>query len=147
MNDQKLSHYTQGLVRKSKREKEKEAAEAKRREEEENTAKAYTEFLDAFQGEDADRRKAGSAFVRAGQGSTYEPSVKKEPVKSSSVFEDDAAVSWLQSRSRNSATEHHHSPLHRHRFRDPRANGRWTPSWRKSRGAPRPFYHVSVEAD
>ena len=95
MNDQKLSHYHQGTVRKSKREKEKEAAEAKRKEEEENTAKAYTEFLDAFQGEDADRRKAGAAFVRAGHGQTYEPSVKKEPIKPASVFEDDSGVSVL----------------------------------------------------
>lgn len=67
MDEQKLSHYAQGTLRKSKREKEKEAAEAKRKEEEENAAKAYAEFLHTFQGEDADRRKPGAAFVKAGQ--------------------------------------------------------------------------------
>ena len=68
--------FTQGVVRKSKREKEKEAAEAKRREEEESAARAYAEFLDAFQGEAVDRKKGGSAFVKAGEGSSYAPSVR-----------------------------------------------------------------------
>lgn len=63
-------------MRKSKREKEREAAEAKRKEEEENAAKAYQEFLQAFQGEDVDRRKAGAAFVKAGQEAVYAPSGK-----------------------------------------------------------------------
>lgn len=65
-------------MRKSRREKEKEAAEAKKREEEENAAKAYADFLDAFEGEDAGRKKAGSTFVR-GSGDTktlYQPSAK-----------------------------------------------------------------------
>ncbi|KAK7687013.1 hypothetical protein QCA50_009512 [Cerrena zonata] len=62
VDDAKLSQYTQGLVRKSKREKEKEAAEAKRKEEEANAAKLYAEFLDAFEGEDLERRKAGSGL-------------------------------------------------------------------------------------
>ena len=35
VDDQKLSQYAQGTVRKSRREKEKEAADAKKREEEE----------------------------------------------------------------------------------------------------------------
>lgn len=65
-------------MRKSKREKEREAAEAKRREEEESAAKAYVEFLDAFQGEEADRRKAGAAFVRSGQEGLYAPSATKK---------------------------------------------------------------------
>jgi len=42
-------------VRKSRREKEQEAAEMKKREEEADAAKAYAEFLDAFEGEDANR--------------------------------------------------------------------------------------------
>lgn len=63
-------------MRKSKREKEKEAAEAKRKEEEENAAKAYAEFLQTFQGEDVDRRKTGSSFVKAGQEAMYGPSAK-----------------------------------------------------------------------
>ncbi|KAI0745783.1 hypothetical protein C8Q76DRAFT_40537 [Earliella scabrosa] len=89
VDDHKRAVYTQGTIRKSKREKEKEAAEAKRREEEENAAKAYAEFLDAFQGEGSDRRKSGSTFVKAGQdsGSTYAPSVKSKP-DMSRAFED-----------------------------------------------------------
>ena len=63
-------------MRKSKREKEKEAAEAKRKEEEENAARAYAEFLDAFQSEAVDRKKGGSSFVKAGEGSSYAPSVR-----------------------------------------------------------------------
>ena len=99
MNDAKLSHYTQGTVRKSRREKEKEAAEAKRKEEEENAAKAYAEFLDTFQGEDADRKKGSSTFVRSGHGSAYQPSVKSkgEPSKPARMFEDNETVSkWHQ---------------------------------------------------
>ena len=85
--------YTQGTSQKSKREKEKEAAEAKRKEEEENAAKAYAEFLDAFQGEGADRKKGASMFVRAGQdsGSAYQPSVKSK-TDMSRAFEDSSAV-------------------------------------------------------
>lgn len=65
MDDAKLSQYTSGTVRKSRREKEKEAAEAKKREEEESAAKAYAEFLDAFESEDAGKKKSGSNFVKA----------------------------------------------------------------------------------
>lgn len=73
-----MSQYAQGTVRKSRREKEKEAAEAKKREEEENAVKAYADFLDAFEGEDSGRKKAGSTFVR-GSGDAkapYQPSAR-----------------------------------------------------------------------
>lgn len=65
-------------MRKSRREKEKEAAEAKKKEEEENAVKAYADFLDAFEGEDAGRKKAGSAFVRGSEDARtpYQPSSK-----------------------------------------------------------------------
>ncbi|KAJ3480042.1 hypothetical protein NLI96_g8641 [Meripilus lineatus] len=76
LDDQKLSQYAHGTVRKSKREKEKEAAEAKRREEEENAAKAYAEFIDAFEGEEVNRKKAASTFVKSGQEAVYTPSAK-----------------------------------------------------------------------
>ncbi|KAL7281696.1 LOW QUALITY PROTEIN: hypothetical protein ACG7TL_005014 [Trametes sanguinea] len=76
IDDQKKTVFTQGTVRKSKKEKEKEAAEAKRKEEEEQAARAYAEFLDAFQGEGADRKKGGSTFVKAGQDAAYAPSAK-----------------------------------------------------------------------
>ncbi|KDQ48943.1 hypothetical protein JAAARDRAFT_165843, partial [Jaapia argillacea MUCL 33604] len=79
LDDQKLSQYAQGTVRKSRREKEKEAAEAKKREEEENAAKAYAEFLDAFEGEDVARRKAGASFVKADSGTAYAPAFKSKP--------------------------------------------------------------------
>jgi U2-associated protein SR140 len=80
VDDQKLSQYAQGTVKKSKREKEKEAAEAKRREEEEQAAKAYAEFLDAFDADEAAapaRRSAkSSSFVRSSKdsGAAYTPS-------------------------------------------------------------------------
>ncbi|KAF8844644.1 hypothetical protein BDN67DRAFT_962567 [Paxillus ammoniavirescens] len=85
LDDQKLSQYTQGTVRKSRREKEREAAEAKKREEEENAARAYADFLDAFEGEDAGRRKSTSNFVRGSGDSKapYQPSLKSS-VESSS---------------------------------------------------------------
>ncbi|KAF9222577.1 hypothetical protein BS17DRAFT_783065 [Gyrodon lividus] len=85
LDDQKLSQYTQGTVRKSRREKEKEAAEAKKREEEENAAKAYADFLDAFEGEDVGRRKSGSNFVRGSGDSKapYQPSLKSTAESSS----------------------------------------------------------------
>ncbi|KAF8756938.1 kinase-like protein [Rhizoctonia solani] len=51
LDEYKLAHYSQGVVRKSKREKEKEAAEAKRREEEEQAAQAYADFIDVFDSE------------------------------------------------------------------------------------------------
>ncbi|KAH9949544.1 hypothetical protein B0H21DRAFT_777161 [Amylocystis lapponica] len=79
VDDQKRSIYTQGTVRKSKREKEKEAAEAKRKEEEQNAAKAYAEFLDAFEGESIDKKKTASTFVKAGQERpAFAPAVKSK---------------------------------------------------------------------
>ncbi|THH21332.1 hypothetical protein EW146_g180 [Bondarzewia mesenterica] len=79
IDDQKLSQYTQGTVRKSRREKEKEAAEAKRKEEEENAAKAYAEFIDAFDGEGASKRQSGPGFVRSSKdaGGAYDASVQQ----------------------------------------------------------------------
>ncbi|KAF9469903.1 hypothetical protein BDZ94DRAFT_1206868 [Collybia nuda] len=70
VDDAKLSQYAAGKVRKSRREKEQEAAEARKREEEANAAKAYAEFLDAFEGEDAGKKKHSSSFVKAGADST-----------------------------------------------------------------------------
>ncbi|KAG6866724.1 hypothetical protein C0991_011383 [Blastosporella zonata] len=76
VDDAKLSQYAAGTVRKSRREKEQEAAEAKKREEEAYAAKAYAEFIDAFEGQDTGKRKAGPGFVKAGTESntTYVPS-------------------------------------------------------------------------
>lgn len=71
-----MSQYTAGTVRKSRREKEQEAADAKKKEEEAHAAQAYAEFLDAFEGEEIARRKTGSGFVRAESKTTYAPSVQ-----------------------------------------------------------------------
>lgn len=78
-NRRKLSAYASGQARKSKFVKEKEAAEARRKEEEELAAKAYEDFVAAFEGGAASGSggPAGSstgfrpktqAFVRAGGG-------------------------------------------------------------------------------
>lgn len=66
-------------MKKSKREKEREAADAKRKAEEEHAAKAYAEFLDAFDADDsapARRSAKSSAFVRSSRdsGTAYTPS-------------------------------------------------------------------------
>ena len=66
-------------MKKSKREKEREAAEAKRKMEEEHAAKAYAEFLDAFDADDsapARRSAKSSTFVRSSRdsGTAYAPS-------------------------------------------------------------------------
>lgn len=65
-------------MKKSKREKEKEKEEAKKREEEELAAKAYAEYVEAFEGESV--RRKGTGFVRAGtsaaqvdEGVSYNP--------------------------------------------------------------------------
>ena len=62
-------------MRKSRREKEQEAAEVKKREEEASAAQAYAEFLDAFEGEEVNKKKGGSGFVRAESNLAYAPSV------------------------------------------------------------------------
>ncbi|CUA66740.1 U2 snRNP-associated SURP motif-containing protein [Rhizoctonia solani] len=75
LDEYKLAHYSQGVVRKSKREKEKEAADAKKKEEEEQAAQAYADFIDVFDSE-APRQKSrsGAGFVRAGGEGAYKPS-------------------------------------------------------------------------
>ncbi|KAG1734693.1 uncharacterized protein EDB91DRAFT_582463 [Suillus paluster] len=100
VDDMKLSQYAQGTVRKSRREKEKEAADAKKREEEESAAKAYADFIDAFEGESVDKRKAGSGFVRASDGTkvSYQPPVRGSAESSSRTRpvlsnEDDSTAS------------------------------------------------------
>ncbi|KAF8210496.1 hypothetical protein K438DRAFT_1916860 [Mycena galopus ATCC 62051] len=76
VDDAKLSQYlTAGTVRKSRREKEQEAAEAKKREEEADAAKAYAEFLDTFD-TDHSARKSASNFVKADSKSAYVPASK-----------------------------------------------------------------------
>ena len=72
----KLSQYTAGKVRKSRREKEQEAADAKRREEEANAAQAYAEFLVEFEGGEGVGQRAGASFVKAESKTAYTPSIQ-----------------------------------------------------------------------
>lgn len=72
----KLSQYTAGKVRKSRREKEQEAADAKRREEEANAAQAYAEFLVEFEGGEGMGQRVGASFVKAESKIAYAPSVQ-----------------------------------------------------------------------
>jgi len=62
-------------LRKSRKEKEQEAADAKKREEEADAAQAYAEFLNAFDGEDVNRRKTGPGFIKADSKAVYIPSM------------------------------------------------------------------------
>ncbi|KDQ21589.1 hypothetical protein BOTBODRAFT_123385 [Botryobasidium botryosum FD-172 SS1] len=92
LDDQKLAQYSQGTVRKSRREKDKEAAEMKRRQEEEEAAKVYNEFLDEF---DSKGKSGGKGFVRGAEDSgappkQYEHSFRgREEASSSKQREDE----------------------------------------------------------
>ncbi|KAJ7217830.1 hypothetical protein GGX14DRAFT_438446 [Mycena pura] len=86
VDDAKLSQYTAGTVRKSRREKEQEAAEAKKREEEADAAKAYAEFIDAF---DSDPNAKGSTFVKADSKSAYVPASRN--------FAEGSSRGWARS--------------------------------------------------
>ena len=68
-----LSQYTAGKVRKSRREKEQEAADAKRREKEANAAQVYAEFLVKFEGGETIGQRAGASFVNAESKAAYTP--------------------------------------------------------------------------
>ncbi|GAW04294.1 SR140 protein [Lentinula edodes] len=89
VDDAKLSQYAAGTHRKSRREKEQEAAEAKKREEQVNAAKAYADFIDAFEGGDVGR-KSGNQFVKAESGSKYTPALKGFSDEKSTKFELDS---------------------------------------------------------
>jgi hypothetical protein len=70
VDNAKLSQYQSGTQRKSRREKEQEAAETKKREEEVNQAKALSEFLDTFEG-DGESKRTGASFVKADSRGSY----------------------------------------------------------------------------
>lgn len=137
-------------MRKSRREKEKEAAEAKKKEEEENAAKAYAEFLDAFEAEDVGRRKAGSAFVRASGDSRakelYQPSFKSPSdaaPKTANAFreeiDDVCGIIILQILLHDVP-----SPRHPLLHLSPKESVPWMLSSRKLRGALGPFQYLSL---
>lgn len=71
-------------MRKTRREKEQEAAELKRKEEEQSAAKAYAEFLETFEGKDSGRRNGGN-FVRADTKAAYVPAGQTSQVQPSST--------------------------------------------------------------
>ena len=72
----KLSQYTAGKVRKSRREKEQEVADAKRREEEANAAQAYADFLVEFEGGQGMGQRASASFVKAESKVAYTPLIQ-----------------------------------------------------------------------
>ena len=124
-------------MRKSKREKEKEAAEAKRREEEANAAKAYAEFIDAFDTDGVNQKKGSSAFVRGGQGSAYSPSARAGagPSRAPQMFEEDSTVCpKLLYEARHQCSYLFSLRLLLRMHRNLRGNERWTPSWRRLKG-------------
>ncbi|KLO12290.1 hypothetical protein SCHPADRAFT_875731 [Schizopora paradoxa] len=93
LDDQKLSLYAQGTVRKSKREKEKEREEAKKREEVELAAKAYAEYVDEFEGRPIQSK--GGGFVRAGGSGpddSYAPSERPGLGSSSKSFSEEPSL-------------------------------------------------------
>ncbi|TFL02447.1 hypothetical protein BDV98DRAFT_528109 [Pterulicium gracile] len=81
LDSQKLNNYATGVVRKSRKDKEKEAADAKKREEEERAAHAYAEFLDEFETAESssNRRSTANRFVRSGQESAPAPPSASRP--------------------------------------------------------------------
>ncbi|KAK0212865.1 SR140 protein [Desarmillaria ectypa] len=79
VDDAKVTQYASGKLKKSRREKEQEAAEAKKREEAASAAKAYAEFLDVFEGDD---RKARSTFIKAGTAAESGPTYGHSTVSS-----------------------------------------------------------------
>ncbi|KAF6760131.1 hypothetical protein DFP72DRAFT_883300 [Ephemerocybe angulata] len=90
LDDAKLSQYTSGRIRKSRREKEAEAAEAKRREEEEIAARVYAEYIETFdKKESSSSRRGGAGFVRADTRAVYNPLAQSSQAQapSSSVFQ------------------------------------------------------------
>lgn len=90
MNQHKLSHFTQGSVRKSKKDKEKEDEERKAREEEEAAAQVLAEYVDAFESEGPKRQRTGGGFVRAG-GPSYNPVTRgghPPPTKPAAMFQE-----------------------------------------------------------
>jgi len=81
LDDDKVKSYAQGVLKKSKREKEKEAEIAKRQQAERETAKAYEDFLQEFEGgkttvASSTSGGTGLGFVKASGGGSYVPSLK-----------------------------------------------------------------------
>ncbi|KAH8828231.1 hypothetical protein DL96DRAFT_1798159 [Flagelloscypha sp. PMI_526] len=72
--ESKLSSFQAGQHRKSKRDKEKEAAEAKKREEEEANARVLDEYRETFEGNEVGNRQRPAAFVAAGSSGAYSSS-------------------------------------------------------------------------
>lgn len=82
----KLAHFSHGINKKSKRDKEKEAADAKKLQEEHEAARAYAEFVDAFDSEPSATKRA-AAFVRAGE--APQPAHRHaRPMSTQAMFDD-----------------------------------------------------------
>lgn len=74
----KMASYNAQAPRKSKHEKEKEAAVKKAKEEEEEAARAYEDFVAAFDVEEGAQKTKGKGFVRAGGEGKYNPLTERE---------------------------------------------------------------------
>lgn len=120
-------------MRKTRKEKEAEAAEAKRLEEEENAAKAYAEFLETFEGKESSRR-GGANFVRADTKATYNPLAEGGQAPASrNVFQRVRTGSFSYCTGVLTTPRFSLLPLlvmHRGR----KENVRWIRSWKKSNG-------------
>ncbi|GAA94621.1 uncharacterized protein L969DRAFT_94591 [Mixia osmundae IAM 14324] len=84
----KLTVFATGIHVKSKQQKEKEAAELKQKQEDEEAARAYLDFVEAFEGSGGNDKKRvqAPAFVRAGAAPSERPrEVVRAPTASSST--------------------------------------------------------------
>jgi hypothetical protein len=100
--ESKISQFAQGALRKSKKDKEKDAEDRKAREEEAKAAQVLAEYVDAFESEgaaSARRRAGGGGFVRAGGSDSgsrrYDSGGRAESASTSrtaNVFEQMSAV-------------------------------------------------------
>jgi U2-associated protein SR140 len=128
----KLNHFTQGSIRKSKKDKEKEDEERKAREEEEKTAQVLAEFVDAFESEGPKKAKAGGGFVRAGAGPSYSLASRggaAPPRGPVAMMQQEPASDCSPT---PVCTLAHVMP--RRVLHVQEANGLWTRSWTRSRG-------------
>ena len=140
-------------MRKTRKEKEAEAAEAKRLEEEENAAKAYAEFLETFEGKESSRR-GGANFVRADTKATYNPLAESSQVPPSTNVFQRVRTGSFASRGRLLTTPPFSLLLLPAMRRGQKESVRWIRSWKKSNGGPNTALlresgsnHVSEQAE
>jgi hypothetical protein len=132
LDDQKLTNFAHGSMRKSRREKEKEAQEAKTREEESLTAKAYEDFLETFEGDGSNRPREGPGFVRQGSGGSYGPTARGRAPLNAPVMDDEEVGPYYS----YEYLEANIVIRKRCYFRSQRANVQWTSFLKRLSGTP-----------